>query len=211
MQAEALLTLSRWLSPGYPTGGFNFSAGLESAVAAGLDKAGLEAWLSGLLCHGAPRTDALFLHLAHAAPPEALPSLAERAAAMALGAERLAETLQQGAAFAATTRASAGLDLPDMPYPLAVGRAARLAGLPAVPACALFLQAQMSNMVQAALRLMPLGQTAGAGIMERLAPLCARLAEETAGQGLADLGTAAFAADVASLRHEVLAPRMFRS
>ncbi|MGZ9812294.1 urease accessory protein UreF [Pseudoroseicyclus sp. H15] len=211
MQAEGLLTLARWLSPSYPTGGFNFSAGLESAVAEGLDREGLEDWLAGLLAHGAPRNDAIFLHLAHRAEAEALPALAERAAAMAISAERLAETLQQGAAFAATTRAARGMELPDMPYPLAVGRAARLAGLPATPACALFLQSQASNMVQAALRIMPLGQTAGAGIVERLAPLCARVADETTDAELDDLGTAAFAADIASLRHEVLEPRMFRS
>ncbi|WP_373354555.1 urease accessory protein UreF [Pseudoroseicyclus sp. CXY001] len=212
MEAEPLLTLARWLSPSYPTGGFNFSGGLETAVAEGqTGPEGLEAWLAGLLAHGGPRNDAIFLHLAHRAAPGELAALAERAEAMAISAERLAEMRQQGAAFAATTHAARGLDLPDLPYPLAVGRAARLAGLPATPAAALFLQSLASNLVQAALRLMPLGQTRGAGIVERLAPLCARLAEETATAGLDDLGTAAFAADIASLRHEVLEPRMFRS
>ncbi|HHS93754.1 MAG TPA: urease accessory protein UreF, partial [Rhodobacterales bacterium] len=35
MDAQSLLTLTRWLSPAFPTGAFAFSHGLESEVAAG--------------------------------------------------------------------------------------------------------------------------------------------------------------------------------
>ena len=213
MNTEHLLTLTQWLSPAYPVGGFAWSHGLEQAVADGgvHDLASLEEWLAALLRHGAGRTDAILLAAAHGAEGAALAEVAELAAALAPSAERRAETLGQGAAFAATTRAVWGLDLPDMPYPVAVGRAAALMGLPALPVAQVLLQAFCSNLVQAALRLMPLGQTNGQRALATCAPICAMVAAEAVTLGPEDIGSAAFAADIASMRHEALSPRIFRS
>jgi urease accessory protein len=94
---------------------------------------------------------------------------------------------------------------------VAVGRAAALAGLPPVPVATLFLQAVASNLVQAAQRLMPLGQTEAQRVLAGLAPACARVAAEAAQAGLDGIGGAAFAMDIAAMRHEGMEPRMFRS
>lgn len=213
MQAEALLTVSQWLSPTYPVGAFAWSHGLEQAVQDGAvhDAASLADWLEVMLSAGAGRTDAILLVAAAQAEGVALEEIAALAAALAPSRERLAETMGQGAAFAAVTGAVRGFDLPDMPYPVAVGRAAALAGLPAVPVATLFLQAVAANLVQAAQRLMPLGQTAAQQVLAGLAPVCVEVAGAAAEAGLDGIGGAAFAIDIASMRHEAMEPRLFRS
>lgn len=211
MNTDHLLMLTQWLSPAYPVGAFAWSHGLERAVGRGdvKDAAGLSDWLAAVLEHGAGRSDAILLCAAHDA--DDVTPVAELAAALAPSRERRMETLQQGAAFAATTRAVWGLDLPDMAYPVAVGRAAGLMGLPVVPTAQVWLQSFASNLVQAAQRLMPLGQTEGQRVLAGIAPLCATQGEMAAVATLDDIGSAAFAVDVASMQHETQYSRIFRS
>jgi urease accessory protein len=213
MRAEAILTLAQWLSPAYPTGAFAWSHGLEAAVAGGIvrDAGTLEGWVADLLIRGSGRTDAILLGEAWRAGPGALAGLSDLAFALAPSAERLAETREQGAAFAAVTRAVWGFDLPDMALPVAVGRAAALAGLPLLSVAQLYLHGLASAQVQAALRLMPLGQTAGQRVLHRLAAPCAQLAAETQALGLDDLGGCALGLDLAAMRHAALPARLFRS
>jgi urease accessory protein len=73
------------------------------------------------------------------------------------------------------------------------------------------LQATASNLVQAAQRLMPLGQTAAQQVLAGLAPVCTQVAREAEAAGLDGIGGAGFAMDIASMRHERMEPRMFRS
>ena len=213
MEAEHLLILAQWLSPAYPTGAFAWSHGLEAAVAMGLvaDAAELEAWIGDLITWGSGRSDAILLGAAYRAEGAALAETADLALALAPSSERLAETREQGAAFAAVTRSVWGLDVPDMALPVAVGRAASLARLPLGPAVQLYLQGLGSAQVQAALRLMPLGQTSGQGVLRRLSPLCARVAEESLTLTTDDIGGCAFGIDLAAMRHETLSSRIFRS
>lgn len=213
MEAEAFLTLAQWLSPAYPTGAFAWSHGLEAAVAVGLvtDAAGLEAWISDIITWGAGRSDAILLGEAYRAEEAALAVIANLALALAPCSERLAETREQGAAFAAVTRSVWGLDLPDMALPVAIGRAASLVGLPLCPVVQLYLQGFASAQVQAALRLMPLGQTTGQVVLRRLSPVCALIAEESLSLTAEDIGGCAFGADLAAMQHETLSSRIFRS
>lgn len=211
MNTDHLLTLTQWLSPAYPVGSFAWSHGLEQAVAAGQvhDAASLQDWLSVVLSHGAGRSDAILLCVAHAG--KLLAEAAELADALCPSRERRMETQQQGAAFAAITRAVWGLDLPDMAYPMAVGRAAGLVGLDVMPVTQLYLFSFCSNLTQAAQRLMPLGQTKGQQVLAAIAPQCRQIARDSILAGLDDIGSAAFAIDIAAMRHEDQAPRMFRS
>ncbi|HVG46801.1 MAG TPA: urease accessory UreF family protein, partial [Rubellimicrobium sp.] len=194
-------------------GAFAWSHGLETATVERLvtDAAGLERWLADLLAHGSGRTDAILLGEAFRAVPDELPDLNDLALALAPSSERLAETREQGAAVAAVTRAVWGFDLPDMALPIAVGRAAALAGLPLRPVVQLYLHALASAQVQAALRLMSLGQTSGQQVLHRLSPLCARIAEESLSLAPEDIGTCAMGLDLAAMRHETLPSRIFRS
>lgn len=211
MRDADLLTLTQWLSPSYPVGAFAWSHGLERAVGRAdvVDAAGLQNWLLDVLQHGAARSDAILLVAAHGA--EDITPIADLAAALAPSRERRMETLQQGAAFAATTRAVWALDLPDLAYPVAVGRAAGLVGLPALPVTQVWLQSFVGNLVQAALRLMPLGQTEGARILAALTPAILEVAAAAQTAALDDIGSATFTVDTASMQHADQYSRIFRS
>lgn len=207
--AAAVQTLAAWFSPAYPVGGYSYSHGLEWAVAAGIvtDGPRLEAWVDDLLTHGAGRNDAILLAAAYAAHD--IDEVAELALALAPSAERRMETMDLGAAFVRTTAPVWGLALAPMAYPVAVGRAARLLGLPRGLTAALYLQAFAAGVISAGLRLIPLGQTEGQRITRALMPRAAEMAGATA--GLDDLGGSTFGADLAAMLHETQDVRLYRS
>jgi urease accessory protein len=218
-----LLTLTAWLSPAFPIGGFAHSHGLEWAVESG-DLSGADAvrdWMSDLLRCGSGRDDAILLSAAHrataAGDDAALREIAETAVAMQPSAERLAETASLGNAFVKTVRAAwptPALDrLPagDVAYPVAVGVAAAGRGLPRLPVVEAFLAAFVSSLLSAAIRLGPIGQTDGQRILAALIPAILRTAAFAARAGLDDLGGCAFRSDIASMRHETQYTRLFRS
>jgi len=161
------------------------------------------------LTHGAGRSDAILLVAAHSCDDVA--SVAALAAALAPSRERRMETMQQGAAFAAVTRDVWQIDVADMAYPVAVGRAAALVGLPVAPVAQVWLQAFVSNLIQVAQRLMPLGQTEGQRILAALGPPILAVAEEACNATLDDIGSATFAVDTASMQHRDQYSRIFRS
>ncbi len=211
---DQLLRLSRWLSPAFPTGAFAWSHGLEAAIRAGevADAASLLDWLDAMLRWGSGRSDAILLASAHRAEAqEEVARLAELADALAPSRERRAEAAALGAAFAAAVRAADNLAVPDAPLSVALGRAARLAGLPALPVALVHLQSAVTTLAQAAQRLMPLGQTAAQGVVAALAPGAREVAETSMALGPDDLGGSALAIDLASMRHETQEPRLFRS
>ena len=209
---DPVLTLSQWLSPAYPVGAFAYSHGLESAVADGRvhDGAALEDWLDTVLARGAGRTDAILIGLAHAKPEDAA-RLDAVARALAGSRERLLETDAQGQAFGAVTGAIWGGDLAGLCYPVALGAAAGREGLPLRLTQALALQAVVGNLVAAAQRLMPLGQTEAQWIVARLTTRIGPLLDAIAGAEEDDLAGSALLPEIAAMRHETLSPRIFRT
>lgn len=212
LPSAGLLTLTQWLSPGFPLGGFAYSHGVEWAVAAGeiADAAGLKGWLEGVLAEGAGRVDAILL--AQALRPEAdHAALDALGRALAPSRERLAEVLEQGTALTRTTNALLGLAHPPAVLPVALGRAAQ--GLEMAPeqAIALYLQSFAGNLVLAGVRFVPLGQTEGQAVLAALQPLILRLAAEAADAPLAALGSAALRSDMAAMKHETMDVRIFRT
>jgi len=205
---EALLKLSAWLSPAYPVSAYAYSHGLETAVAEGrvTHAAGAKAWVADLLRYGAPRNDAILL--AHAYRGEDVADLAE---ALAGSAERREEMTAQGAAFAQVTADAWGGDPAPAPYPVAIGRAAAAHGAPLEGTLALYLQAFAANLVSAAIRLIPLGQSEGQRALAEISSICLAVAAEAAEAGLDDLGGAAILSDISALRHEVQPVRLFRT
>ncbi len=211
LSPAGLLTLATWLSPAYPVGAFAYSHGLEQAVEAGCvhDGVSLRTWLEALLEHGAGRTDAMLLAAAWRAPGDEAP--AELARALQPGAERRLETEAQGAAFAQVTGAVRGREDAPAALPVAVGRAAALEGLPLRETATLYLHAFASNLVSAAIRLVPLGQTEGQRVIAALAPLIEAVAEEALAAEPDDLGGACLRGDIASMLHETQRTRLFRT
>ncbi len=212
-QTAQLLILAQWLSPAFPLGSFAWSHGLEQAVADRQvsDARDLRRWLRDVLRDGSGRSDAIFLRLAFACPPEALAALDARARAFQPAAERRAEAERQGAAFVRTTNAVWGTDMPDLLLPLAVGQGARHLGLDVETTVPIYLHSFASALVSAAQRLMPVGQNAAQAVIAALHPVCAEIAQATKGAGAYDLYSNAFLSDIAAMRHETLQPRLFQS
>jgi urease accessory protein len=162
-----------------------------------------------VLRHGAGRSDALFFVAAYQADdPGGVDAMAR---AYSASAERLKETVLQGEAFVRATSDIWHHDLPSLTYPVAVGRAARLEGLPLNLALSMYLQAVMSNLVAAGMRLIPLGQTEGQGIIRAQTPVCVEIAQSALHGSLDDLSSTAFMADIASMKHEIQYSRIFRT
>ena len=216
------LPLLVWLSPSFPVGAFAYSQGLEWAVEAGCvhDAATLAAWLDDLVGHGSIRADAVLLAAAWRAPATAL-AISELALALTPSRERRLETATQGVAFLRAVAAAwpaPGLDEltsalgeGEIAYPVAVGAAAAAHELGLGPTLEAFGLAAVGNFVSAAVRLGPIGQTEAQAIIAALCPAVTRLAAHAEGASLDDVGTCAFRADIASMRHETQYSRLFRS
>ena len=214
MTPAQYLILMQWLSPAFPVGAFSYSHGLETAVATGqiANAQDLNEWLEDLLALGSGRNDAILLSAAYRAETEAdLADIVELAQALSASQERLLETTRQGAAFVSTFGAVWGETLQEMPYPLALGVAAKIHDIPLETTAYAYLHAFSSNLVSAAIRLVPLGQTEGQTCLQALNKSCETIGQEAAASTLDDLGACAFASDIASMQHETLRPRLFQS
>jgi urease accessory protein len=203
------LTLMQWLSPSFPTGGFAYSHGLETAMVGGLrDASGVQRWIGDVLTYGAGRADGILLAHARRGEVEKADDLAR---AMAPSRERLEETLAQGAAFARTVSALTGRELPSRALPVAVGEAAQGLSLADEVVIGCYLHAFAANLVACATRFVPLGQTEGQGVLAALHPMIAGIAADCAKAGLDDIGTSALGADLAAMQHETLDVRIFKT
>ncbi len=228
MNDASLYRLLAWTSPGYPTGAFSYSHGLEWAVEAGsVARLGdLLAYIEATLSRGGGWIDAvLFAHVWRAAgitgSAEALDEVAELAAAFRGSAETALESQQQGAAFLQVTRRA-------WPHPLleafaekwsgrplshcvAVALTCSVHGIALVPALQAYLHAFAANLVSAGARLVPLGQTDAQIAIARLSPIIEVVGGRALRTGLDDLGTAAPGLEFCSFLHETQYTRLFRS
>ncbi len=211
-----LLRLMAWLSPAFPTGAFAYSHGLEWAVESRdiTNQTTLADWLNDLLTQGTARTDTILLRHAHraAADPAALAAIADLALATAAARERQSESLDQGKAFMLAATPWGIPAAPErIPYPVAVGAVAGAHHIPEDATATAYLQAFTTNLISAAVRLVPLGQTAGLRTLAALEPMILQTAAATTGASLDDLGGCAFRSDLAAMRHETQYTRLFRS
>lgn len=215
-----------WLaSPALPVGGFSYSEGLECAVEQALvhDEAQTCAWLIDQLHLSLARSD---LHVLAQVMPAW--ELSDTAHIQALNAwvlqtretsELRAQTIQMGKSLLqwlhnhTTARAAqlALLSQHDISYPVAFALAASAARLPVRAGLLAYAFGWAENMVQAALKSMQLGQSAGQRILARLAAAIPLAADHAA--SLMDSERQAFSPMLAilSAQHEVQYSRLFRS
>jgi urease accessory protein len=227
--ARPLLRLQSWLSPLFPTGAYSYSHGLEWAVEARYvyDLASLIEWLRADIAHGSIRNEAIFFSVAWRAATQGeraqLLQLAQVAAAFRGTAEFALESAQQAAAALAILRRAWPDPLLDWmanalrehqlsaSVSVVLGARSATEAIPLGLALPAFLQSYVGNLVTAAVRLIPLGQTAGqlavAGLEEAILSASARAENGT----LDELGSAAFMVDLASMAHETQYTRLFRS
>ena len=218
MTDASLIRLMSWLSPVFPTGSFAYSAGLEQTVAQGTVNNGddLAGWLKSLLSFGFCRNDAvLFTAAWHGHnDAEVIAGIAETGSALAGCAQRYKETMDQGKAFAEA--ANHWFTQPDklpsgLPLPVVVGLACGRSNIEIKTALGAYLNTFISNQLQCAIRLSITGQDGAARILSDLEPVIAEAATVGAASSIDDLGSCAIAAEIASMNHETLQPRLFLS
>lgn len=214
-----LARLMTWLSPAFPVGAFAYSHGLERAIHDGLirDRASLREWLETLLERGSAWNDAVLLAEAwrKTSADEGIAEVAELAVAMSGSRERHMETTLQGGAFVDAMAAWSG-ELSTSgegptAYPVAVGSAAARHGVAPEDTLTAYLHAFASNLVQACVRLVPLGQRDGVATLAALERVVLRTARRAASSTLDDLGSCTIRADILSMNHETQYSRVFRS
>src|SRR5476651_1830486 len=229
---DPLYRLLAWLSPAYPIGAFSYSHGVETAVEEGFikDRASLIAWMETVLLAGTGRVDgALFAAAWRAAEAKEWPAfdrVAERAAAWRGTSEMALESRQQGGSFLSITRNAwrhADLDAAherligkggggEIALPVAVALATAAHGIALEMALSGYLHAFTANLISAALRTVPLGQSDGQLALAALEVYVIRTVRAAlAVESLDEVGTATPLLDWCSLRHETQYTRLFRS
>ena len=150
-------------------------------------------------------------------------AVAALAAAMRGTAELALESGQQGIAFLAAVRKA--WPHPELDrltnlltqaaiapvLPIAAGICCAVHGIGLELALPFYVHGSAANLVNAAVRLVPLGQTDGQIALAALEEAVLETAREAAGANLEDAGSAAFMIDIASMRHETQYTRLFRS
>lgn len=224
--AAIMLRLLAWLSPNFPVGAFSYSHGIEAAVEEGTirDGAGLRFWLEGVLAFGTARIDADLLREAWMAVEGDDHARFGRAHAWGRamrGTPELAlESMQQGGSFLDTAAACwpvpgledwRGRAAGGVAYPVAIGLVAALHAVPLRAVLLAYLHAFCANLVGAAVRLVPLGQTVGQRTLAELTPAIATAAAAAESRDFASIGAAAPMLDLLSIAHETQHTRLFRS
>src|SRR5215204_3017605 len=180
-----------WFSPSITTGAFGFSHGPEWAVEAGdvQDRDSLADWLGSVLRHGGGWSDAVLLAAAYRAAAAGdgagLREVAELAVALQPSRERHLESTVQGEAFLKAVETGwpneavaflRGLGEQPVALPVAVGTSAAGAGISLDASLAAFLTGLCANLVSAAIRLAPIGQSDGLRVLASLEPAIASIA-----------------------------------
>jgi urease accessory protein len=226
LSSASLLQLMWLASPALPVGGFSYSEGLEAAVDAGLvgDEATARDWLLDQLDLSVARSDLAVVAAAFDAwqrdDHARIAELNRWVVTTRESAEPRRQSEQMGRSLLEWLRRRDTGDqrietlaalAPAPTWPVAFSLAGVQTGAPAREALLAFGFGWAENMVQAAVKAVPLGQTAGQRILAALAdaiPAAVERALQTT-----DDARQAFAPMLAilSARHETQYSRLFRS
>ena len=226
VSASALLQLMWLASPALPVGGFSYSEGLEAAVEAGriTGEAEAAAWLRDQLQLSLARCDLAVCAKAFKAwQRDDLPHITELndwVTTTRETAELRQQTQQMGRSLVEWLRNRPGADArvdslkalsPAPTWPVAFALAAAQTGAPLREALLSFGFGWAENMVQAALKAVPLGQSAGQRVLAALVDELPAAVDRAA--GLMDSERQAFTPMLAilSAQHEAQYSRLFRS
>ena len=225
MSDDRLAGLRLWqlISPTLPVGAYAYSAGLEYAVEGGwiANEANASDWIGGQLENGLAYVDVPLMGRLYAAwDASDLDGARYWNAYLAASretAELLAEDRHMGAALLKVLENLGACDPLRWLGPESVTFAAAFA-LAAVTwrigteaAAEGYLWAWLENQVAAAIKLVPLGQSAGQRMLFELAGRIPGVAERGLARGDDDIGYSAPGVAHASSRHETQYSRLFRS
>lgn len=219
----ALLRLLQLASPALPVGAFNFSQGLEYANERGWVATEQQAgeWILGIAGHGLAGLDLpllLRLHSAWSADDQPLAQqLSRTMVASRETAELRAEELHMGQALAkiltgfGIEAAHSWQRHDGASYAAMFALAAVHAGASAGDTALAYSWAWAENQVTAAVKLLPLGQSAGQRLLESIRQRLPALVAAATQLADEDIGSATPGAMLASCWHETQYTRLFRS
>ena len=223
MAATPLLRLLKLTSPALPIGAYHFSQSLEDAVERGLvrDEAGAGAWIAGLAAESLGTLDVPLLLRLHAAFRADDSSEAQRLSARLIASretsELRAEDRHLGSALARVlvehgiADARPWIGHVDATHATLFALAAARWQIAAVDAASGYLWGWCENQVLAAIKLVPLGQSAGQRLLGALIEEIPGIVERAARIDDEDIGIATPMQGIASCRHETQYSRLFRS
>jgi urease accessory protein len=199
----SLARLLQLASPTLPVGAYSYSQGLEAAIEAKVvfDAGSAQTWIGDVLELSVARMEAQVLRKQIASPSQ---QLNDYFVATRETAELRAETLQMGASLA---KLLDDRSIEDPAYPTAFALAVRRWGIDPGQAVVAYLWSWLENQVMAAVKAVPLGQTAGQKILLELGSRLDSIAE------LPEEAWCNFAPGLAHLSslHEIQYSRLFRS
>lgn len=238
MNGVALARLLRLASPALPVGAFSYSQGLEWAVEAGRvsDEDSAREWIASLLAGSMARFEmpmfARFYAVWHdaalcraanddgQAQAGAVSTLNEDYLATRETAELRAESIQMGRALRTVLIMDAELDQTllasfeaiDSPvFPNAFAFAAAHWNLALSDSLTAYAWSWLENQVSAAIKLVPLGQSAGQRILVHLTSACSKAVDTSIATRVEDWSNFSPLYAIASSRHEKQYTRLFRS
>jgi urease accessory protein len=205
----SLAHLLQLASPTLPVGAYSYSQGLEAAIEVGVvtNAETARRWIADVLELSVLQMEAQVLRAQIAEPTQERNDffLATRETA-----ELRAETLQMGQALAKLLpELGVAITIENPAYPTAYALAVRHWAIEPGAAIVAYLWSWLENQVMAAVKAVPLGQTAGQKILLELG---SRL-QDLAGTELPESSWSNFAPGLAylSARHETQYSRLFRS
>jgi urease accessory protein len=216
------LHLLRLVSPSLPVGAFSYSRGLEAAVRAGwvVGEATARDWIHGTLEHTFAALDgALFWRMMQALHEGAHERFQQADAWLAAGRESSEMQLEDRRMGEALLRLLVDLEVPlarryadsGLTYPAAFAIAAHRWDIASAPALKGLMWSVVEGQVAAAIRLMPLGQTAGQRILIGAVEVIERSAAFARTLDDGEIGNVSVAMAMASAWHEAQYSRLFRS
>lgn len=216
----ALTALLQLASPTLPVGAYSYSQGLESAIDAALvrDEAGAGRWISESLRLVLARYEApVWLRLYRACSlgnGDSLQNWNEEFLATRETQELRAETVQMGYSLLKLMHAldhAPLFEAEETAYPTAHAWTCHCWGIAEDEGLIAYLYGWAENQVMAALKSLPLGQSAGQRLLLALRPVIAEAAQLAGALGDDELSTQTPMLAILSSRHETQYSRLFRS
>lgn len=226
MNGFALSRLFQLASPALPVGAYSYSQGLEWAAEGGAvrDEVSAGAWIADVLHAGVGGFEApLLVRVMAAAEAGDWPRLAALNAlfvASRESSELRTETLQMGHSLRVLLDALDDVppalcetlrSLGEASFPVVWGSIATAWQIPPKEALTAYLWAWAENQVMAAVKIVPLGQTAGQRLLLSLGAVVEQVATEAQALDEDDWSNFAPGFALASCQHETQYTRLFRS
>lgn len=219
----SLLRLLQLVSPSLPIGAFTYSQGIEWCVEGGWvkDAGTLEDWLSDLLHTSMQRIEIPILMRMMQAWSEKDTASLEYWCQLSMASRETSELrLEERNRATALFRILSSLDVADIEMYETNIKSSQAAGysyastawdIPPHQACQGYIWSWLENLVIAAVKLVPLGQTDGQKILMNLSGQVDEIIEKAGHLSDEEIGSSSPALALASAQHEIQYTRLFRS